>query len=692
MPGDRQNRQSNSGLGRTWACTMSELRFVKYMMPAADLGDENPLPALLPAAKPSAKMQYDASLSAEDVRYFGYGGTGVLPHGLQDGYGRDLRPRQFQAAVLENDLLRATFLPQLGGRLWSLVHKPSGRELLDVAQKFQPANLAVRHAWFSGGVEWNVGVIGHHPQTCSPLFAARSAGPGGQPALRMYEWERTRCAPYQIDTYLPDGSAWLYVRVGLVNPHDEAIPMYWWSNIAVEEHKDVRVLAPATQAITHGYKLGVGKRPVPIYNGVDQSYPVNAKASADWFFCIPDGQRRWIAALDAQGRGLVQTSTDLLRGRKLFVWGMGAGGRHWQEFLSGPGRAYIEIQAGLGRTQMECVPMPAHAQWSWLEAYGLMEADAPSVHGDDWPAACAEVESRLQRQLPREGLEAELARADRAAAMPPIEIVQHGSGWGALERRRRQHAGQPPFAGEAIPFLDDSLGAAQAPWLALLESGQMHASPVEDPPASWMVQEEWEALLTRSLAGRGDHWLARLNLGVMLYHRGLTVEGKAAWDESLRRTPSAWAMRNLALAARHEGRMQDAANLYVAARKLLPDLPQLAIECVEALLDADRPAEALDVLTAMPAALAANGRLRLLHAKTAIAAGQPDAAIKILQADLVVADVREGEISLSDLWFQAHLKRHAMEHSVPIDEPLRELIRREYPPPRHLDFRMTADG
>ena len=62
----------------------------------------------------------------------------------------------FRVAVLENDHLRATFLLELGGRLWSLLHKPTGRELLSVNPVFQPANLAIRNAWFSGGVEWNI--------------------------------------------------------------------------------------------------------------------------------------------------------------------------------------------------------------------------------------------------------------------------------------------------------------------------------------------------------------------------------------------------------------------------------------------------------------------------------------------------------------------------------------------------------
>ena len=137
---------------------------------------------------------------------------------------------------------------EFGGRLWRLFHKPTQRELLDGNEVFQPANLAVRNAWFSGGVEWNIGVHGHTPYTCSPLFAARVAGEGA-PVMRLYEWDRVRETPYQMDFHLPDGSPWLFVHIRIVNPHDRETPMYWWSNIAVPETPNMRVVAPADRRL-----------------------------------------------------------------------------------------------------------------------------------------------------------------------------------------------------------------------------------------------------------------------------------------------------------------------------------------------------------------------------------------------------------------------------------------------------------
>ena len=452
---------------------MSELRIEKWSLPAADLGPENPLPPLKSGRDLHVGIEAAADIPEEMLRNMAYGHvSNILPYTMQDGYTRQRCRRDFQVAVLENEHLRAAFFLELGGRLWSLVHKSSGRELLDANPVFQPANLALRNAWFSGGVEWNIGTTGHWPLTCSPLFAARVERPDGTPVLRMYEWERIRQVPFQIDAYLPDGSPVLFVRIRIVNPHEQEIPMYWWSNIAVPEGTNTRVVVPADTTYRFGYKRsGLKRIPVPSFEGIDFTYPTNLGHSADFFFHIPDGHRPWIAALDEEGKGLIQTSTQRLRGRKLFLWGMGTGGRKWQEFLSQPGRAYIEIQAGLARTQMEHLPMPAGTKWSWLEAYGLMEADAGAVHGDDWRQARHSVREALELLIPRAVLDTEHERGAEWVDRPPAELIQRGSGWGALERLRRERSGEPPFCSEGLVFDEASLTGEQAPWVSLLFDG-----------------------------------------------------------------------------------------------------------------------------------------------------------------------------------------------------------------------------
>jgi hypothetical protein len=127
-------------------------------MPSASLGKLNPLPDLKQTVDAHASIPIDEStVSREESKYMGWGRVnGILPYLLQDGYDRKKKPRAWKAALLENDYIRAVFLPEIGGRLWSLTDKTTGRELLHVNPVFQPCNLALRNAWVSGGVEWNV--------------------------------------------------------------------------------------------------------------------------------------------------------------------------------------------------------------------------------------------------------------------------------------------------------------------------------------------------------------------------------------------------------------------------------------------------------------------------------------------------------------------------------------------------------
>ena len=352
-----------------------------------------------------------------------------LPYALLNGYGRQaLRSREVTAIRLANDYLEAYVLPELGGRVWSLRDRRRGRDLVFANPRLQFANFALTDAWCAGGIEWNLGSTGHPATTSRPVFAARvdtdrgrccGSGSGNAPAISCFAW--TAAAP--------DRPALLvFVRVRNVDPDPK--PLYWWTNVAVPEHDATRVLASADLAwrTTYDGSIETVAMPHPDHPDVDASYPMTATAAADYFFQVPDGRRPWVAAVQPDGSGLVQTSTTALRGRKFFLWGDGSGGRRWQEWLSGPGRRYVEIQAGLATTQLEHLRLAGRGDVSWAEAYVALETD-PAVSHAEWPAALGAVEARLDSSLTAHELAvwhgwwlAEVA--DRA----PTEQLADGSG------------------------------------------------------------------------------------------------------------------------------------------------------------------------------------------------------------------------------------------------------------------------
>ncbi|MDJ0462793.1 DUF5107 domain-containing protein [Streptomyces sp. H27-C3] len=640
-------------------------------LPAAQVGPPNPLPGLRPLDETHVLDERSRDgLPREMARQIGFEPLRtLLPVPVLDGYGRERAEADLDTIVIENDRLRAIVLPGLGGRVHSLFHKPTGRELLYRNPVFQPAQFALNGAWFSGGIEWNIGATGHTTLSCAPLHAAVVPAPDGGEMLRLWEWERLRDLPFQVDLWLPADSDFLHVGVRIRNPHERTVPVYWWSNIAVDEAEGTRVLAPADEAWHFGYEHRLRRVTVPDSDGIDRTYPLRGEYPADYFYDVPDEARKWVASLDADGQGLVQTSTDRLRGRKLFLWGSGRGGRRWQEWLTEPGTpGYAEIQAGLARTQLEHVPLEAGAEFSWLEAYGPLAADAPTVHGEDWQAARDETELRLESALPRAQVDAAFEAWRPYADSEPIRSLATGSGWGALEVLR---AG---LKLPGTPFDESTLGEEQQPWLELLRGGAFPYPRKVTPPGPTLVGRPWRDMLETAPAEP----LTEYHLGVAQWHAGDLAQAVRSWERGLGLAPSRWPLlRCLAVADRLAHNGQRAADLYAEA---FDDLCQerrdgaewsaataaLGREAIDALLAVDRTAEARGVWQRLRPAMRESGRFRLAEARLLLAEGDREGARAVFDAGFEVADLREGAEVLGEIW------------SALSDEPL----------PDRYDFRM----
>jgi hypothetical protein len=615
--------------------TILDVRSIVVSMPRQ--GPVNPLPPLRLLGDLHDDIDC-AGLDEEMTRNIRYGNvSSVLPYLLQDDYSRELVPQETTVAVLENSYLRAIVLLELGGRLWSLEDKVGGRELLYNSDRIQLGNLGLRNAWFPGGVEWNLGTTGHTALTCSPVHAVSLELPDGAPGLRIYEWERMRDLVYLVDFRLGPSSRHLAVDITVTNPNTHPVPAYWWSNIAVASSAGARVVTPSRSAFEFTYTRRLRRVPVPGSGGLDRSYPDAAPRTADYFFELDPGKLPWIAAVDAAGVGLLQVSSGRLHGRKLFTWGNAPGGRRWQEFLTGSTDSYFEIQAGLTRTQLEHVPLGPGESWSWSEVYGPVSVPVDAVHGD-WLEAIECMESAIAEA----GFHAMLDERAGAAHDQQGAPLHTGSGWGALESLRREVTGEEPSPVIDRLFPRSSLGEDQEPWVALLETGTLPTGT----PRSYVVAKPWSDLLE----GAAEEAAEMLQRGVVRWHAGRREAALEAWEAASALQPDSWlALRNIAAASGLMGEPQRSAEQYLRALDLRPDVAQLRLEAVEALIAANRFPEAVALAQAAPASSFA-GRFRFLQAWAAVLHGEVPLAESILERGLEVADLREGEDSLSDLW------------------------------------------
>ena len=630
-------------------------------LPAAELGPESPLPPFtglqrLPDSSSSPGLPPDMR---ERIAYGRL--PNPLPYALQNGYRRDLRPQEIPALEITNGRLAASVLPGLGGRLWSLRDLTTGRDLVFGNRRLQFANFALTDAWFAGGIEWNLGSTGHSATTCRPVFAGRVPSDRGA-ALRIWEWERTRDLVFSVDLLMPADRRLLLAFVRVRNPDPEPKPLYWWTNLAIPEEPGTRVLAPATRAWRTGYEGSIASVDVPFADdpATDVSYPLSSSRAADYFFQVPAGGRPWIAAVQADGTGLVHTSTAALRGRKLFCWGTAAGGSRWQEWLCGPESRYLEIQAGLATTQLEHLRLDGNAEISWAEAYAPLEADPEAVHGS-WPDAIAEVDELAARAISATELDGwhRWWRSEPADEAP--QPLAAGSGAGAAELAVR---GEDPDRLRGTPFGQPTADGFSH-LVALARTGEVDqdaaGAEVLVPP----ISDRWGALIERAAGG----WWGELMVAIRAHARGDLEE---AWlryrrSDDLRSTP--WAARGLALIAGTRGDPASAADLYARAVGQAPACLPLLVEATDQLLAAGLSAACLAMIQAAPDQVAQHGRVVLQRVRALLVDGQADAGRALLEAGIEVPDLREGE-TLGMLWRAAFG-----------DRPL----------PSSYDFRMRPD-
>jgi hypothetical protein len=275
-------------------------------------------------------------------------------------------------------------------------------------------------------------------------------------------------------------------------------------------------------------------------------------------------------------------------------------------------------------------------------------------------------------------LAARTAEAASFASQAPAELLQLGSGWGALEVRMRRGG---LLDRRATPFPAESMGAEQAPWWALVESDSLSPADPGSAPVSYQVSPGWSERLERSEARDWSTWLHR---GVARHYAGDVAGAASAWRESLDATPNAWSLRNLAVVAESG----EASHLLRRAVALAPEQPALLVELLEVLLAADRPIEALAAVDAVDPAVGDDPLVRFLEASAAVTVGDLDRGARILEA-VTMPWVREGSRSLDDLWFRLEAGRVAARRGVSVDEALLAEVRRETQLPYAYDFRMS---
>jgi len=290
-------------------------------------------------------------------------------------------PQSYELLVVENDYLKLTFLPELGGRLYQVVFKPTGNNELYQNSIIKPTHWGPpEQGWWLGigGMEWGLPVEEHGYEWGVPWsYETFSTADGITVTLHdSADPDRIRAA---VSVYLPAERAYFVVRPRIENARGSALDYKYWTNAMLAPGPDntvspeLRFIYPVDEVTVHstGDKTLPGEGQAmswPEYSGRDMSRLGNWE---EWlgFFERPAAQGDFTAVYDTSvDEGVVRVfPSDQARGAKGFAFG-------WQKALpaeiwTDDGSYYVEMHGGVAPTFWDTAPLSAGASFEWEEAW-----------------------------------------------------------------------------------------------------------------------------------------------------------------------------------------------------------------------------------------------------------------------------------------------------------------------------------
>jgi len=271
------------------------------------------------------------------------------PYTLRDNLTNRRANHNWRAIYLENEYLKCSVLPDIGGHLYTCIDKISGQSMFYANPSIKKANIGYRGAWAAFGIEFNF-PVSHNWVSMSPVSFAFHPNEDGSASAIVGSVDRVYGMEWTVELVLHAKSTLLEERVTLSNRSDIRHRFYWWNNAGAAVSDDSRVIYPMRYAASHGF---TEVQPWPVdADGVDLSVIRNHTHGAVSLFA--HGSREdfmgvWNPATRTGSMHFAEY--EQVPAKKIWSWGVDAEGLDWRKALSDDNSAYIEIQGGLFRNQ-----------------------------------------------------------------------------------------------------------------------------------------------------------------------------------------------------------------------------------------------------------------------------------------------------------------------------------------------------
>jgi hypothetical protein len=159
---------------------------------------------------------------------------------------------KLRAIYLENEYLKCSVLPDIGGHVYTCLDKISDQSMFYANPSIKKARIGYRGAWAAFGIEFNFPVA-HSWVTVSPVDSAIRQNPDGSATVVVSSVDRVTGMQWRVDSTLRSKIDVLEQRVTLYNPSIDRHSYYWWSTAAVPmDDESTTFIMPTALAATHG--------------------------------------------------------------------------------------------------------------------------------------------------------------------------------------------------------------------------------------------------------------------------------------------------------------------------------------------------------------------------------------------------------------------------------------------------------
>jgi len=256
---------------------------------------------------------------------------------------------RWRAIYLENEYLKCSVLPDLGGHIYTCIDKISEQPMFYANPSIKKARIGYRGAWAAFGVEFNF-PVSHNWVSMSPVDFAHAGHEDGSASVTVGNIDRVYGMEWSVELTLRPGSTVLEQHVRLSNRSDVRHRFYWWNNAGVQAWDDSQIQYPMRFAAAHGF-AEVQRWPVDpqgkdlsvIHNQTDGPVSLFAHGSRENFMGV------WHPRTNTGTAHFADYAE--LPAKKIWSWGVAADGLDWRKALSDNNSAYVELQAGLFRNQ-----------------------------------------------------------------------------------------------------------------------------------------------------------------------------------------------------------------------------------------------------------------------------------------------------------------------------------------------------